>query len=159
MSLTELPLSLPGRLYRSAMPFSEFDREGLLLDQFKLHEVSLVVVLAERLECRSVARGDLFEVYRHEGLEVIHLPIRDFSAGHGQPIQPCIHRVLAELRDGRHVAIHCRAGRGRAGMFAACLAREALGLSGDEAIAWIRELVPGAVETRGQEELIRTYPG
>lgn len=141
------------------MPFSEFDRQGLLLDQFRLHEVSLVVVLAERIECRSLARGDLFEVYRREGLEVVHLPLRDFSAGNGEPIQPCILRVLAELREGRHVAIHCRAGRGRAGMFAACLAREALGLSGDEALAWIRELVPGAVETRGQEDLVRTYPG
>ena len=45
------------------------------------------------------------------------------------------------------------------GMFAACLAREALGLSGDEALAWIRELVPGAVETRGQERpRAETYP-
>jgi protein-tyrosine phosphatase len=158
MSLTELPLSLPGRLYRSPMPFSEFDREGLVLDQFKLHQVSLVVVLAERIECRNLARGDLFEVYRREGLEVIHLPLRDFSAGNGAPIQPCIRQVLAELGDGRHVAIHCRAGRGRAGMFAACLAREALGLSGDEALAWIRELVPGAVETRGQEDFVHTYP-
>jgi hypothetical protein len=42
-------------------------------------------------------------------------------------------------------------------MVAACLAREALGLSGDEALAWIRRLVPGSVETRGQEELIRRY--
>lgn len=141
------------------MPFSEFDPAGLLLDQFKLNEVSLVVVLAERAECRSVARGDLFEVYRGEGLEVIHLPIRDFSAGDGEPIQPYVRRVVAELQDGRHVAIHCRAGRGRAGMFAACLAREVLGLSGAEAIAWIRGLVPGAVETRGQEDLIRTYRG
>ena len=48
---------------------------------------------------------------------------------------------------------------GRTGMFAACLAREVLGLSGDEAIAWIRRLVPGAVETRGQEDLIKTYRG
>jgi protein-tyrosine phosphatase len=141
------------------MPFSEFDRQGLVLDQFKLHEVSLVVVLAERMECHSPARGDLFEVYRREGLEVVHWPLRDFSAGEGEPLRPLIRRVLADLQGGRHVAVHCRAGRGRAGMFAACVAREALGLSGDEAILWIRELVPGAVETRGQEELVRSYPG
>jgi protein-tyrosine phosphatase len=139
------------------MPFSEFDPAGAVLDLIKVNEVSLVVVLAERMECLSVARGDLLEVYRSEGLEVLHLPIRDFTAGNGQPLQPLLRRVLAELRVGRHVAIHCRAGKGRAGMVAACLAREALGLSGDEAIAWIRRLVPGAVETRGQEELIRSY--
>ena len=72
-------------------------------------------------------------------------------------IQPYVRRVLDQLRAGRHVAIHCHAGLGRTGMFAACLAREALGLGGDEAIAWIRGLVPGAVESRGQEELIRSY--
>jgi hypothetical protein len=158
MTLTELPLNLPGRLYRCAMPFSEFDPTGLLLDRLKLEQVSLVVVLAERRECLSVARGDLLEVYRRERLEVLHLPIRDFTAGNGQPLEPCIEQVLAELRAGRRVAVHCRAGKGRAGMFAACLARQALGLSGDEAIAWIRSLVPGAVETRRQEELIRNYP-
>lgn len=157
MALTELPLHLPGRLYRCAMPFSEFDRAGLLLDHFQLNDVSLVVILAERSECSSVARGDLIDVYRREGLDVIHLPIRDFTAGNGEPIQPYVSRVLTELRVGRNVAIHCRAGKGRTGMFAACLAREVLGLSGDEAIAWIRGLVPGAVETRGQEELIRSY--
>lgn len=157
MALTELPLNLPGRLYRCAMPFSEFDPTGQLLDLLKLNEVSLVVVLAEKRECLSVARGDLLEVYRHQRLEVLHLPMRDFTAGNGEPLQPYVRRILAELRGGRRVAVHCRAGKGRAGMFAACLAREALGLSGNEAIAWIRQLVPGAVETRGQEELIRSY--
>jgi protein-tyrosine phosphatase len=67
--------------------------------------------------------------------------------------------VLEELRIGRHVAVHCRAGMGRTGMFAACLAREVLGLSGNEALVWIRRLVPGAVETRGQEDLVRAYLG
>jgi hypothetical protein len=159
MTLTELPLNLPGRLYRCVMPFSEFDPAGQILDLIKLSAVSMVVVLAERIECLSVARGDLLELYRREGLEVLHLPIRDFTAGNGEPLQPLVHRVLGELRSGRSIAIHCRAGRGRAGMVAACLAREALGLSGDEALAWIRRLVPGSVETRGQEELIRGYSG
>lgn len=157
MALTELPLNLPGRLFRCAMPYSEFDEAGQILDLLKLNEVSLVVILAEQQECLSGARGDLIEVYRREALEVLHLPIQNYTASNGEPIQPYIRRVLAELRAGRHVAIHCRAGKGRTGMFAACLAREVLGLSGDAAIAWIRGLVPGAVETRGQEELVRSY--
>ena len=157
MSLIELPLHLPGRLYRSPMPFSTFDAGGRALDLFKLNEVSLVVLLAELDECLRHARCDLMEIYRGEGWEVIHLPIRDFTAGNGEPIQPYVRRVLDQLRAGRHVVIHCHAGLGRTGMFAACLAGEALGLGGDEAIAWIRGLVPGAVESRGQEELIRSY--
>jgi protein-tyrosine phosphatase len=159
MALTELPLHLPGRLYRCPMPFSEFDRAGLLIDLFELNEISLVVVLAEAQECLDVARCDLIGLYRSRSLEVIHLPMRDFTAGKGEPIAPYVQRVHQELRAGRHVAVHCRAGMGRTGMFAACLAREVLGLSGTEAIGWIRRLVPGAVETRGQEDLVRAYPG
>lgn len=159
MALTELPLNLPGRLYRCPMPFSEFDRAGLLVDLFTLNEISLVVVLAEAQECLDVARCDLIGLYRSRSMEVIHLPIRDFTAGNGELIHPYVRRVLDELRTGRHVAIHCHAGIGRTGMFAACLAREVLGLSGNEAIVWIRRLVPGAVESRGQEDLVRAYPG
>jgi hypothetical protein len=157
MTLTELPLQTPGRLFRSPMPFGEFDRGGLLLDLFKLNEISVVVVLAEEEECHAVAGCDLVGVYRREGFEVIHFPIRDFTAGNDEALQPHVRRVLAELGAGRHVAIHCRAGKGRTGMFSACLAREARGLSGDDAIAWIRRLVPGAVEARGQEEVVRRY--
>jgi protein-tyrosine phosphatase len=159
MALTELPLNLPGRLFRSPMPFSEFDPAGLVFDHFKLNAVSLVVVLAERQECLSVARCDLIEIYRREGMDVIHLPMRDFTAGRGEPIRPWVRRVQDELMAGRNTVIHCRAGVGRTGMFAACLAREVLGLSGDEALTWIRRLVPGAVESPGQEELVRSYLG
>jgi protein-tyrosine phosphatase len=159
MALTELPLDLPGRLYRCPMPFGEFDRAGRLLDLFKLNDVSLVVVLAVHEEYLAVAGCDLIEVYRREGLDVLHRPMLDFTAGDGEPVHPSVRRVLAALRAGRNVVVHCRAGRGRTGMFAACLAREALGLSGDEAIACIRALVPGAVETRGQEDLVRSYLG
>ncbi len=159
MVLTELPLHLPGRLYRCPMPFSEFDREGLLIDLFTLNKISLVIVLAEAQECLDAARCDLIGLYRSRNLEVIHLPMRNFTAGRGEPIRPYVQRVHAELQAGRHVAIHCRAGMGRTGMFAACLAREVLGFSGNEAIGWIRRLVPGAVETRGQEDLVRAYLG
>jgi protein-tyrosine phosphatase len=66
-----------------------------------------------------------------------------------------IRRVLADLSAGPGVAVHRHAGRGRTGTLAACVAREALGLSGDAAITWVRTCVPGAIESRAQEEPIR----
>jgi hypothetical protein len=40
------------------------------------------------------------------------------------------------------------------------MARQLLGLSGDEAIRWVRQYIPGAVETELQEELVNEYiPG
>lgn len=155
--LTELPLGLPGRVFRSPMPFSTYDPEGTVFDAFQAERVAVVVVLAERDECLRCAGRDLVEHYRRAGLEVIHLPVRDFTVASREELAPVVARILEHARAGRNVAIHCHAGRGRTGMLAACLAREALGLDGDGAIAWVRRLIPGAVETAGQEALVRAY--
>jgi hypothetical protein len=49
-----------------------------------------------------------------------------------------VGHVLEHARAGRRVAIHHHAGMSRTGIFAARLARDALGLGGDEAIARVR---------------------
>ena len=49
------------------------------------------------------------------------------------------------------MVIHCHAGLGRTGMFAACMAKGGLDYSSEEAIQWVRESIPGAVEVRDQE--------
>ena len=51
MSLTELPYHLPGRIFRSPMPFSVYDPQGDSLLQFKREKGSLIVLLAEEAEC------------------------------------------------------------------------------------------------------------
>ena len=55
---------------------------------------------------------------------------------------------------GENIAIHCHAGIGRTGLFAAFLARQALGLSGEEAIEWVRNFIPGAREIGSQRRMI-----
>jgi len=42
-------------------------------------------------------------------------------------------------------------------MFLACLAKANLGLSGDQAISWVRESIPGALENYDQEEYVINY--
>jgi protein-tyrosine phosphatase len=157
MPITELPLNLPGRVLRSPMPFSAYDPQGRVLDAFRANAVSVVVVLAEPDECLRHAQCALAEVYRTEGFEVLHLPIRDFTVPAPASLEPVVREALEHARGGRNVAIHCHAGKGRTGLFAACLVREALGLSGDEAIAWIRRYIPGAVETSDQAAFVRSY--
>jgi hypothetical protein len=160
MVLTELPLGLPGRLYRCAMPFSAYDPNGQALEDFRTENVGIVVVLAERDECERIAGCDLGRRYLDEGLEVVDFPIKDFGVRTEAEFRDVAGRVLERLRGGDHVAVHCHLGKGRAGAFVACLAREVLGLSGDDAIAWVRSYVPGAVETSAQIALIRRFrPG
>ncbi len=179
--LTELPLGLPGRFYRSPMPFSPYDRLGEVWDAYRAAEISLVVVLAEPQEYLVHARRDLpsgkiiaypdaFDLvharrdlpafYRTAGLEVLAHPIPDF----GVPPDPddfrtALKRVRAHLESGRHVAAHCMAGVGRTGLFAACLARDVLDLPPQEAVAWVRRYIPGALESEAQVRFVGRLVG
>ncbi len=60
------------------------------------------------------------------------------------------------LTSGKNVLIHCRGGIGRAGTVAALLLRET-GKSAEEAIALVRAVRPGAIETFEQEEYVLGY--
>ena len=158
--LTELPLGLPGRFYRSPMPFSPYDRLGEVWDAYRAAEISLVVVLAEPQEYLVHARRDLPAFYRTAGLEVLAHPIPDF----GVPPDPddfrtALKRVRAHLESGRHVAAHCMAGVGRTGLFAACLARDVLDLPPQEAVAWVRRYIPGALESEAQVRFVGRLVG
>jgi protein-tyrosine phosphatase len=86
---------------------------------------------------------------------VIQFPILDFSTPSDvAAFDRTLDRIEAALREGRNVAAHCLAGVGRTGLVAACLAKRVLDLSGEQAIAWVREHIPGAVENRSQEKFV-----
>lgn len=156
MPLTELPLGLPGKVFRSPMPFGGFDPDGNVLQAFKRYHISVVVLLVDDDECRSRVNCNLRERYLEEGLKVIHLPIRDRHVATDPDLQEALRATIEHAKNGSHIAIHCYAGLGRTGMFAACLSRRVLGLTGEEAIRWIRRHVPGAIETQHQEQIVLT---
>ena len=139
------------------MPFSSYDQVEVwqsYLDQ----DIDLVVVLTEQQEYLVYAMKDLPAFYKSNGLDVLHLPVPDF----GVPSDPDewekgIKTVVDALKEGRNVVVHCLAGLGRTGVFLACLAKETLGLSGDQSISWVRESIPGALENYNQEEFVINY--
>lgn len=153
-SLTELPFGLPGKIYRSPMPFGSYDAAGIIFEAYKSHNVSVVVVLAEDDECLQKAKRNLCTFYTQEGLEVIHSPIRDFSVPSLTDLQTGLNQTISHAKYGRNVAIHCSAGIGRTGLFAALLTRALLGLNGEEAIQWVRRYIEGAVETPEQRQFV-----
>lgn len=85
-----------------------------------------------------------------------HLPIVDAStpdAAFEREWDKVAGGLNARLRNGENVLVHCRGGLGRAGTIAARLLIE-LGWKPGDAIARVRAVRPGAIETRAQEKYV-----
>ncbi|HEX4589199.1 MAG TPA: dual specificity protein phosphatase family protein [Gemmataceae bacterium] len=90
------------------------------------------------------------------GLLVVHVPIIDMDA----PTQEQLDRAASTLErarsQGMGVAVHCTAGLGRTGSILAAYF-VAQGFTPTAAIARVRELRPGSIETPEQEVAIREF--
>jgi protein-tyrosine phosphatase len=139
------------------MPFSAYDPAGDNLDAYLDSGVSLVVLLASDEECFIRTGRDLRKVYQSNNLEVVYLPVEDFNIPEPSSLDKALDRVVGHMSAGGVLAVHCHAGIGRTGVFTACLARRLMGVSGEEAILWIRRFIPGAIELPGQEVFVREY--
>jgi hypothetical protein len=146
LCLTELPFGLPGKLYRSPMPFDSYDSEGIIFQAYKSHNVSVVVVLAEDDECLQKAKRDLCAFYKQEALDVIHSPIRDFSVPSLTDLQTGLDLTISHAKDGRSVASLFRRDRAHRLVRCALASRALLALNEEEAIQWVRRYIEGAVE-------------
>lgn len=139
------------------MPFSRFDG-GDVWSSFQEQQVDLVVILTEQQEYLVFAGKDLPEVYRSRGMNVLHIPVPDFGIPTDlKKWEEGLEAVSSAADNGKNIVVHCLAGVGRTGTFLACLAKEKLGFEGKDAINWVRESVPGAMENRFQEEFVIQY--
>ena len=156
--ITELPFGLAGKIYRSPMPDSPmFDPDHRVLPAYRQAGVEVVVMLTSAEEAMAIRGGDLLGTYKDMGLEVIYAPTRDFSVPEKGVFEPALRETLAAAQAGKTIAIHCHAGVGRTGTFAACLARVVFGLDGDKAIAWVRQTIPTAVENELQAQFVNEF--
>jgi len=152
---TELPFGQAGRVFRSPTPGSEhFDPEDRVLGLYKEANIAVVVVLNAIEEHLRHSGRELLPLYEQAGIQVIYDPVPDFSAPPHGTWDASLDTVADLLRHGKNVAIHCHAGVGRTGIFAACLAQDLLGLSPASSIEWVRQYIPFAVETQFQQQYV-----
>ncbi len=90
------------------------------------------------------------------GLLLIHEPMVDMSAPEQEQLQRCVSAILKAHERKMGVAIHCAAGLGRTGVVLACFFIDK-GLSSSNAIARVRRLRPGSIETEEQEEAVEEF--
>lgn len=89
-------------------------------------------------------------------LKTYHWPIADFTAPSLEQAAQIVTSIQDLIRDDETVAVHCGAGLGRTGTILACYL-VAEGTASADAIAGVRALRPGSIETTAQEELIHAY--
>ena len=90
------------------------------------------------------------------GLMVYHVPIVDMEAPTQEQLQRCVTAIERAHAQDMGVAVHCAAGLGRTGtVLAAWLVTQ--GLSAPNAIARVRRLRPGSVETDEQERAVEEF--
>jgi len=119
-----------------------------------------MVTLLESHELAQLAITRLGMEVQRRGMEWLHLPIPDVSTPGPEFDEkwPAVSdRLRSRLDSGQNILIHCRGGLGRSGMIAARLLCES-GVDAEEAIARVRAVRPGAIETWEQEQWARWGP-
>jgi protein-tyrosine phosphatase len=159
-SLTLLPFAFEkGTIHRCIMPGYGRVKPDIQNDikTLKSKEISHIVLLASDEECAHAAGVDLKKVYTEAGFKVRHLPIKDFGVPDHKDLCCLLEQVQKDVSEGGNIAVHCLGGRGRTGTFLACLARVSLQLPAPESITWVREFIPGAVESKTQVEYVADF--
>jgi len=140
-----------GRIAIAARP-----RAGEWLDieieEWKRSSIDIVVSLLEPDEISELGLHREAELCRHHAIEFISFPIADRGLPESEADSLIIARRLADfIREGKTVAIHCRAGIGRSSVSAAS-ALICLGVEATDALARISAsrglIVPDTDEQR-----------
>jgi atypical dual specificity phosphatase len=90
------------------------------------------------------------------GLLVFHEPLIDMEAPTQEQLDRAVSAILRATERNMGVAVHCGAGLGRTGVVLAGYF-VAKGLSAANAVARVRRLRPGSVETDEQAEAVEEY--
>lgn len=146
----------PGKMQPGAMSGAWSRDLGLDLDAIAAWGAAAVITLVEKRELAALNVAHMGEAVRDRHMAWHHLPIRDVTAP-GADFE-AEWRDTGEslrhlLRSGFDVLVHCKGGLGRAGTVAARLLVE-LGWEPERAIAEVRRVRPGAIETKEQERHI-----
>jgi atypical dual specificity phosphatase len=87
------------------------------------------------------------------GLLLVHVPMEDMEPPTAAQLERCLLAIERANDKQMGVAVHCAAGMGRTGVVLACYFVQQ-GLTPDNAIARVRRLRPGSIETDEQVDAV-----
>jgi atypical dual specificity phosphatase len=90
------------------------------------------------------------------GMMLVHVPVEDMEAPTQEQLDRCVATIRRANEHNLGVAVHCGAGLGRTGVVLACyfVTKE---MNAKNAIARVRRLRPGSVETDAQAEAVAEF--
>ncbi|XP_067677077.1 uncharacterized protein [Haliotis asinina] len=91
------------------------------------------------------------------GLEKVDIKMKDFSSPNQHQVAKFLSVMDHAAQQHKAVALHCRGGRGRTGTLIACYLVNEEGVSATAALRRTRQLRPGSVETKEQEQAIYDF--
>ena len=146
-SMKSLPHA-PGALIFTPCPGTQASDLAESLKTLKQAGAVALVTLMSDTELQENGVGELGVAARQYGLEWYQLPIEEDQAP-DQTFEARLGEIRHQLDDllasNKALAIHCKGGSGRTGLFAARLLIES-GMPRREAIAWVQELRPRAIQ-------------
>ncbi|MFN4140444.1 cyclin-dependent kinase inhibitor 3 family protein [Aestuariivirga sp.] len=146
----------PGKKQLEALS-GAWDRDlGLDLEAIRGWGASRMITLIEPQEIGALGVMEIGTQAAARGIEWLHMPITDFSVPDHRFMEAWRQHgpaLIDGVRAGTRVLVHCKGGLGRAGTVAALMLVE-LGMHAPEAVAMVRRVRPGAIETREQEDCV-----
>lgn len=123
----------------------------------KMQGVTKVLSLLEPNEAESLQLGDEAYYCDIEGLEFENFPIQDHNITDIERLKPVATRLLNEIKEGKHLVVHCFAGIGRTGIVTSAILIEN-GMSAADAMSLITEKRQFKVpETEEQVQFVKDY--
>ena len=144
MSLYGFSWVIEGKLAAMAMP----DRSREDLEELAARGVGALVNLTNR--------DWPAEVLKEGGLAYLQLPVPDFRPPQPRQVDQFMKFCDENIAEGRAVVVHCVAGRGRTGTMVACYLVYG-GMEPRKAVAFIRSLRGGSIETLSQEAAVHDF--
>jgi len=154
----QLP-GLPGKLFCSPLPCSNFDPFQSVYRELSAENIDIILLLCYHTEIIQQSGGqDVMKKYGKDGYAVIWYPIDDFGVPNDKvSFGQTLTRLHILLKKGCNVAVQCHAGIGRTGLAIGCLGKKFLGKDDQEAVAWVRESIIGALQTKEQVEFVSHF--
>tara|TARA_R110002074_G_scaffold3129_1_gene16933 strand:- start:2147 stop:2647 length:501 start_codon:yes stop_codon:yes gene_type:complete len=146
---------LPGNLF--IMPCPTGDHLTRDIDAYRTRGLDTVVSMLPVEEAAMLGLGSEEATCARAGIIFLSSPIRDFGLPEIVVFDALVQQIADMLRDGKHVAVHCRAGIGRSGM-ATAATLIALGLDAGSAVRQVTQARGGSIpDTVEQGRFIADY--